>query len=43
MMRNMQEYGLSTAAGMVQSICGCLLVIGVNALARKYEPDAAVF
>lgn len=43
MMRNLQDYGLSTAIGMVQSIAGCILVISANAVARKFEPDSAVF
>lgn len=42
-MRNLGQYGLSTAIGMVQSILGFILVITANGLARKIEPDSAIF
>lgn len=42
-MRNLGQYGLSTAIGMIQSIFGFLLVITANGLARKIEPDSAIF
>lgn len=42
-MRTLNEYGLSTAIGMVQSILGFIMVVGANKLARKYEPDSAIF
>lgn len=42
-MRTLNEYGLSTAIGMVQSILGFIMVVGANKLARKFEPDSAIF
>lgn len=42
-MRTLNEYGLSTAIGMVQSVLGFIMVVGANKLARKYEPDSAIF
>jgi putative aldouronate transport system permease protein len=42
-MRNLGQYGLSTAIGMIQSILGFLLVMTANGLARKIEPDSAIF
>lgn len=43
MMRNLQEYGISTAVGMAQSVAGCILVVAANTIARKVEPDSAIF
>lgn len=43
MMRTMNQYGVSTAIGMLQSVCGFIFVIGANALARKLEPDSSIF
>lgn len=42
-MRVLNEYGLSTAIGMVQSVLGFIMVVGANKLARKFEPDSAIF
>ena len=42
-MRTLGQYGLSSAIGMMQSILGFLLVIGANSVARKLEPDSAIF
>ena len=42
-MRTLNEYGLSTAIGMVQSVLGFIMVVTANKLARKYEPDSAIF
>lgn len=42
-MRVLNEYGLSTAIGMVQSVLGFIMVVGANKLARRFEPDSAIF
>lgn len=42
-MRNLGQYGLSTAIGMIQSVLGFILVIAANGIARKLEPDSAIF
>ena len=42
-MRNLGQYGLSTAIGMIQSILGFALVIAANGIARRLEPDSAIF
>lgn len=42
-MRNLGQYGLSTAIGLIQSLLGFLLVVTANGLARKVEPDSAIF
>lgn len=34
---------LSAAAGFYQSICGFLLVVGVNKIVRTFDPDNALF
>ena len=40
---NMQNYGMSTAAGLYQSILGFILIISVNAVLRKVQPDYSLF
>lgn len=42
-MRTLGQYGLSTAIGMIQSVLGFTLVIIANGVARKVEPDSAIF
>ncbi|MCL6456383.1 MAG: ABC transporter permease subunit [Gorillibacterium sp.] len=37
------EIGMSTAAGLYQSIVGFILVIASNAIVRKYDKDNALF
>lgn len=37
------EFGTTTAIGIYQSVVGFLLVIGSNALAKKYDEDSALF
>ena len=37
------EFGTTTAIGLYQSVVGFLLVIGSNALAKKYDEDSALF
>ena len=43
MMRQMQDYGLTTAISLLQSVCGLIFVVGANKLAKKFEPDSAIF
>lgn len=42
-MRTLGQYGLSSAIGMIQSILGFILVMIANGIARKLEPDSAIF
>jgi len=42
-MRTLGDYGMSTAAGLYQSVVGFILVIISNSLARKFSPDAAIY
>ncbi len=35
--------GVSTAIGLVQSVCGCIAVILSNLAVRKIDPDSALF
>lgn len=37
------DIGMSTAAGLIQSIVGMLMIIGTNMIVRKKQPDAALF
>lgn len=37
------EFGPTTAIGLYQSVVGFLLVVGSNALAKKYDEDSALF
>lgn len=43
MMRMLRNYGMSAATGMFQSVLGFLFIMVVNWLARKLEPDSALF
>ncbi len=43
MLRQLHNYGMSTAVGLIQSVCGFVFVYAANRLARKYEPDSAIF
>lgn len=43
MLRQLNNYGMSTAVGLIQSVLGFVLVVGANAIARKVEPDSAIF
>ena len=42
-MRSLGQYGLSTAIGMMQSVLGFTLVMIANNVAKKIEPDSAIF
>lgn len=37
------ELGMSSAAALYQSVVGCLLVLSVNALLRRFSPEDALF
>lgn len=43
MLRGLGNYGMATAAGMIQSVCGFVFVYAANTIARRYEPDSAIF
>ena len=43
MLRQLNNYGMSTAVGLIQSVCGFAFVYFANKLAQKYEPDSAIF
>ncbi|GIP24093.1 MULTISPECIES: sugar ABC transporter permease [Paenibacillus] len=40
---NMGDIGMSTAAGLYQSIVGLVLILGANYIVRKIEKDHAIF
>ena len=42
-LRQMNNLGMSTATSLFQSVVGCMMVISVNALAKKLDPDTALF
>ncbi|WP_260302592.1 hypothetical protein [Schleiferilactobacillus harbinensis] len=43
MMRTLNEFGLSTAVGLVQSVVGLFMVMIANWLAKKFAPESAIF
>lgn len=40
---NIQEFGMSSAAGVYQSVLSFIIIISVNAIVRKVEKDYALF
>ena len=42
-LRQMNDLGMSTATSVFQSVVGCILVVATNALAKKLDPDTALF
>ncbi len=42
-LRTLGDMGMSTATSLFQSVIGLLMVLGTNALAKKLEPDSAIF
>lgn len=40
---NNSDYGMSSAASVFQSVVGFSMVMVTNYIARKYEPDSALF
>jgi putative aldouronate transport system permease protein len=43
MLRQLNNYGMSTAVGLIQSVLGFVFVYFANNLARRFEPDSAIF
>lgn len=43
MMRMLRNYGMSSATGMFQSVLGFVFIVTVNWIARKLNPDSALF
>ncbi|WP_390409721.1 ABC transporter permease [Lacticaseibacillus jixiensis] len=37
------DIGMSTAAGLIQSVVGSIMILGSNAIVRKLQPDSALF
>ncbi len=37
------DLGMSTAAGLMQSLVGVLLILGSNAIVRKLQPESSLF
>ena len=42
-LRQLNNMGMSTATSLFQSVVGLVLVFATNALAKKVEPDSAIF
>ncbi len=42
-LRNLNDVGMASAAGLYQSLCGFILVLTSNLIVRKIDPDKALF
>ena len=42
-MMTTQNYGMSTAAGLLQNLVGFICIITINAIVNKVDPDSALF
>lgn len=42
-LRKVNDFGMSTAVGLYQSVVGCVLVIASNFIVRKYDKESAIF
>ncbi len=42
-LRNLNDVGMASAAGLYQSLCGFILVLSSNLIVRKIDPDKALF
>lgn len=42
-LRNMSDAGMTAAVGLYQSVVGFVLVVFTNWLAKKYDPDSALY
>ena len=42
-LRQLNNMGMSTATSLFQSVVGLIMVVGSNAVAKKIEPDSAIF
>jgi putative aldouronate transport system permease protein len=40
---NMQNVGMSSAASFIQSSVGCILLVSVNMIVRRVDPDSSLF
>ena len=40
---NNNDYAMSSAAAVYQSIVGCITLVTANAIIRKVQPDSAMF
>ena len=40
---SMPDIGMTTAAGMFQSVVGCVMVVAVNLIVRRIDKDSALF
>ena len=40
---NIKDYSVTTAVGLYQQVLGCLLVLTVNAIVKKFDADSAIF
>ena len=38
-----QNYGMSTAAGLLQNLVGFVCIMAANTLVRKVDPDSSLF
>jgi len=42
-MMTTQNYGMSTAAGLLQNLVGFVCIMITNGVVRKIEPESALF
>ena len=42
-MTKLKDYTVTTAAGLYQQVIGFVLVITVNLIVKKFDPDSAIF
>ncbi len=42
-LRNLNDIGMASAAGLYQSVCGFILVLSSNLLVKKIDPEKALF
>jgi putative aldouronate transport system permease protein len=40
---NNNDYAMSSAASVYQSLVGCITLLAANAVIRKIQPDSAMF
>jgi putative aldouronate transport system permease protein len=42
-LRTLGDVGMSSAAGLFQSVIGFILVLGSNLIVRKFQKDSALY
>jgi len=42
-MRQLNDFGMSSAVGLFQSVMGFVFVLGVNAIVKRVSRDSALF